>query len=118
MCGSFGSRVVPWVVVWYLGWLCGSLGSNEEFMLVQAHLYQLMRSDSYCRYLRSDQYKDYLAGSKKKVRTCRQVVTSLFIRDPDVKLEHSNTMQHVETYCQHAVRNVIMKRNGNMRYVT
>ncbi|KAA0184476.1 hypothetical protein HAZT_HAZT004331 [Hyalella azteca] len=33
-----------------------------------AHLYQLMRSDSYCRYLRSDLYKDFLSGSKKKVR--------------------------------------------------
>ncbi|KAF2350806.1 G-protein gamma-like domain, partial [Trinorchestia longiramus] len=31
-----------------------------------AHLYQLMRSDSYCRYLRSDLYKDFLSGTKKK----------------------------------------------------
>lgn len=32
-----------------------------------AHVYHLMRSDSYSRYLRSEMYKDFLSGSKKKV---------------------------------------------------
>jgi len=32
-----------------------------------AHVYHLMRSDSYSRYLRSEMYKDFLNGSKKKV---------------------------------------------------
>lgn len=31
-----------------------------------AHLYQLMKSDVYTRYLRSDMYKEYLNGTKKK----------------------------------------------------
>lgn len=33
----------------------------------QAHVYHLMKSDSYSRYLRSEMYKDFLNGSKKKV---------------------------------------------------
>ncbi|KAJ1527580.1 hypothetical protein ONE63_007543 [Megalurothrips usitatus] len=33
-----------------------------------AHVYHLMKTDSYSRYLRSDMYKDFLSGSKKKVR--------------------------------------------------
>ena len=32
-----------------------------------AHVYHLMKSDSYSRYVRSDMYKDFLNGSKKKV---------------------------------------------------
>ncbi|XP_018899894.1 regulator of G-protein signaling 7 isoform X2 [Bemisia tabaci] len=31
-----------------------------------AHVYHLMKSDSYPRYLRSEMYKDFLSGSKKK----------------------------------------------------
>ncbi|XP_022235722.1 regulator of G-protein signaling 7-like, partial [Limulus polyphemus] len=31
-----------------------------------AHLYHLMKNDSYQRYLRSDMYKEYLNGTKKK----------------------------------------------------
>lgn len=34
-----------------------------------AHLFHLMRSDPYSRYVRSDMYKDFLAGAKKKVST-------------------------------------------------
>ncbi|KAI8431470.1 hypothetical protein MSG28_015987 [Choristoneura fumiferana] len=38
------------------------------FDQAQAHVYHLMKSDSYSRYLRSEMYKDYLNGSKKKMR--------------------------------------------------
>ncbi|XP_041983835.1 regulator of G-protein signaling 7 [Aricia agestis] len=43
----------------------------------QAHVYHLMKSDSYSRYLRSDMYKDYLNGSKKKtsVKGIRSIVS-------------------------------------------
>ena len=34
--------------------------------MAAAHLYYLMTSDSYSRYLRSSHYKDYLEGAKKK----------------------------------------------------
>lgn len=37
------------------------------FDVAAAHLYHLMKSDSYSRYVRSDMYKDFLNGSKKKV---------------------------------------------------
>lgn len=36
------------------------------FDVAAAHVYHLMKSDSYSRYLRSDMYKEYLNGSKKK----------------------------------------------------
>lgn len=36
-------------------------------LIFQAHVYHLMKSDSYSRYLRSEMYKDFLNGSKKKV---------------------------------------------------
>ncbi|BFZ12476.1 hypothetical protein BsWGS_15515 [Bradybaena similaris] len=32
------------------------------------HIFKLMKSDSYSRYLRSDQYKEFLCGTRKKVR--------------------------------------------------
>ncbi|XP_044592994.1 regulator of G-protein signaling 7 isoform X1 [Cotesia glomerata] len=37
-----------------------------SFDIAAAHVYHLMKSDSYSRYLRSEMYKDYLNGSKKK----------------------------------------------------
>ena len=40
---------------------------NVYVVWLQAHVYHLMRSDSYSRYLRSEMYKDFLNGSKKKV---------------------------------------------------
>jgi len=33
----------------------------------QVHVYHLMKSDSYQRYIRSEMYKEYLNTSKKKV---------------------------------------------------
>ncbi|XP_046669778.1 regulator of G-protein signaling 7 isoform X2 [Homalodisca vitripennis] len=38
------------------------------FDTAAAHVYHLMKSDSYSRYLRSEMYKDFLNGSKKKKR--------------------------------------------------
>ncbi|XP_076665230.1 regulator of G-protein signaling 7 isoform X3 [Andrena cerasifolii] len=38
------------------------------FDVAAAHVYHLMKSDSYSRYLRSEMYKDFLNGSKKKYR--------------------------------------------------
>ena len=47
------------------------MGSNPKsryiFDEAAGHVYQLMKNDSYPRYLRSDQYKEYLNGTKKKV---------------------------------------------------
>ncbi|XP_053622369.1 regulator of G-protein signaling 6 [Plodia interpunctella] len=47
------------------------------FDQAQAHVYHLMKSDSYSRYLRSEMYKDYLNGSKKKtsVKGIRSIVS-------------------------------------------
>ncbi|XP_037301826.1 regulator of G-protein signaling 7 [Manduca sexta] len=47
------------------------------FDQAQAHVYHLMKSDSYSRYLRSDMYKEYLNGSKKKtsVKGIRSIVS-------------------------------------------
>lgn len=39
------------------------------FDVAAAHVYHLMKSDSYSRFLRSDMYKEYLNGSKKKVKS-------------------------------------------------
>ncbi|XP_063241043.1 regulator of G-protein signaling 7 isoform X2 [Bacillus rossius redtenbacheri] len=41
-----------------------------SFDVAAAHVYHLMKSDSYSRYLRSEMYKDFLNGSKKKVCFC------------------------------------------------
>jgi len=35
--------------------------------LFQDHIFKLMKNDSYSRYIRSDMYKEFLQGSKKKV---------------------------------------------------
>lgn len=47
------------------------MGANPSsryiFDEAAGHVYQLMKNDSYPRYLRSEQYKDYLNGTKKKV---------------------------------------------------
>lgn len=47
------------------------------FYNAAAHVYHLMKSDSYSRYLRSDMYKDILNGSKKKtsVKGIRSIVS-------------------------------------------
>ncbi|XP_075227494.1 regulator of G-protein signaling 7 isoform X2 [Lycorma delicatula] len=39
-----------------------------SFDTAAAHVYHLMKSDSYSRYLRSEMYKDFLNGSKKKLQ--------------------------------------------------
>lgn len=39
------------------------------FDVAADHVFYLMKSDSYSRYLRSDMYKEYLNGSKKKVKS-------------------------------------------------
>lgn len=45
------------------------------------HVYQLMKNDSYPRYLRSDMYKEYLNGTKKKVGFLFQsIFVSLCVR--------------------------------------
>ncbi|KAL8624384.1 hypothetical protein ACOMHN_012784 [Nucella lapillus] len=38
------------------------------FEEAQDHIFKLMKSDSYSRYLRSDQFKEYLSGTRKKSR--------------------------------------------------
>lgn len=42
---------------------------NSRYIFDDAggHVYQLMKNDSYPRYLRSEMYKEYLNGTKKKV---------------------------------------------------
>ncbi|CAH2064884.1 unnamed protein product, partial [Iphiclides podalirius] len=47
------------------------------FDQAQAHVYHLMKSDSYSRYLRSEMYKEYLNGAKKKtsVKGIRSIVS-------------------------------------------
>ncbi|CAG2164641.1 unnamed protein product [Oppiella nova] len=52
---------------------------NNRWIFDEAagHVYQLMKNDSYPRYLRSDMYKEYLNGTKKKtsVKGIRGVIT-------------------------------------------
>lgn len=38
------------------------------FEEAEDHIFKLMKSDSYSRYLRSDMYKEFLSGTRKKVR--------------------------------------------------
>ncbi|CAK9810827.1 Regulator of G-protein signaling 7 [Anthophora quadrimaculata] len=53
------------------------------FDIAAAHVYHLMKSDSYSRYLRSEMYKDFLSGSKKKtsVKGIRSIVSFSGRRD-------------------------------------
>ncbi|XP_015428717.1 PREDICTED: regulator of G-protein signaling 7 [Dufourea novaeangliae] len=53
------------------------------FDVAAAHVYHLMKSDSYSRYLRSEMYKDFLNGSKKKtsVKGIRSIVSFSGRRD-------------------------------------
>ncbi|KAJ8986258.1 hypothetical protein NQ317_009967 [Molorchus minor] len=48
-----------------------------SFDCAAAHVYHLMKSDSYSRYLRSEMYKEFLNGSKKKtsVKGIRSIVS-------------------------------------------
>lgn len=39
------------------------------FDVAASHVYHLMKSDSYSRYLRSDMYKDYVNCSRKKIKS-------------------------------------------------
>ncbi|XP_015191300.1 PREDICTED: regulator of G-protein signaling 7 isoform X2 [Polistes dominula] len=56
------------------------------FDIAAAHVYHLMKSDSYSRYLRSEMYKDFLNGSKKKtsVKGIRSIVSFTGRRDTTV----------------------------------
>lgn len=45
------------------------------------HVYQLMKNDSYPRYLRSEMYKEYLNGTKKKVSASRPVGRVLVVSE-------------------------------------
>ena len=40
---------------------------RHYLLCVQDHIFKLMKNDSYSRYIRSDMYKEFLQGSKKKV---------------------------------------------------
>ncbi|XP_023246159.1 regulator of G-protein signaling 7 [Copidosoma floridanum] len=48
-----------------------------SFDVAAAHVYHLMKSDSYSRYLRSDLYKDFLNVSKKKIGTSVKGIRSI-----------------------------------------
>ncbi|XP_066587727.1 regulator of G-protein signaling 7 [Prorops nasuta] len=54
-----------------------------SYDVAAAHVYHLMKSDSYSRYLRSEMYKDFLNGSKKKtsVKGIRSIVSFTGRRD-------------------------------------
>ena len=47
-------------------------------LVFQDHIFKLMKSDSYSRYIRSDMYKDFLSGTRKKVRLLLPSITSNF----------------------------------------
>ncbi|XP_066999200.1 regulator of G-protein signaling 7 [Anabrus simplex] len=53
------------------------LPDRWSFDVAAAHVYHLMKSDSYSRYLRSEMYKEFLNGSKKKtsVKGIRSIVS-------------------------------------------
>lgn len=43
------------------------------FDVAADHVYHLMKSDSYSRYLRSSEFLEYMSGSKKKVRSVQNL---------------------------------------------
>ena len=45
----------------------GFRGFDLFYFSFQEHIFNLMKSDSYSRYLRSDMYKELIGGTKKKV---------------------------------------------------
>jgi regulator of G-protein signaling len=47
----------------------GTTISRWAFDNAETHVFHLMMSDIFPRYLRSDMYKEYLNGSKKKVKS-------------------------------------------------
>ncbi|XP_022700723.1 regulator of G-protein signaling 7-like isoform X1 [Varroa jacobsoni] len=55
----------------------GKNGDRWAFEEAAAHVYQLMKNDSYPRYLRSAMYKEFLNGTKKKtsVKGLRSVIS-------------------------------------------
>ncbi|XP_058806837.1 regulator of G-protein signaling 7 [Phymastichus coffea] len=57
-----------------------------SYDIAAAHVYHLMKSDSYSRYLRSDMYKDFLNVSKKKtsVKGIRSIVSFTARKDTQV----------------------------------
>jgi len=61
---------------------------NNRYIFDEAagHVYQLMKNDSYPRYLRSDMYKDYKESSEKK-RT-NQVAFDVFKHPQITTLKH------------------------------
>lgn len=82
-----------------------NMGANPRsryiFDEAAGHVYQLMKNDSYPRYLRSEQYKDYLNGTKKKVSVRRR---SLLVVDLTVLLPAACSVPLpglLPTYCRH-----------------
>ena len=53
---------------------------NNRYIFDEAagHVYQLMKNDSYPRYLRSDMYKDYRDQSEKRRTNQNQVTFDVF----------------------------------------
>jgi len=48
---------------------------NSRYIFDEAagHVYQLMKNDSYPRYLRSEMYREYLNGTKKKASSVKGI---------------------------------------------
>lgn len=76
---------------------------NNRWIFDEAagHVYQLMKNDSYPRYLRSDMYKEYLNGTKKKtsVKGIRGVITTFSAKKPTAgdQLTVANTNNNAAT---------------------
>uniref|UniRef100_A0ABD2WLJ1 Regulator of G-protein signaling 7 n=1 Tax=Trichogramma kaykai TaxID=54128 RepID=A0ABD2WLJ1_9HYME len=65
-------------------WCYDVAAVTNIFQAPHAHVYHLMKTDSYSRYLRSDMYKDFLNNSKKKasVKGIRSIVSFTGRKDP------------------------------------